>query len=266
VRRSVAASSQPSTCAGLRAPTMAAVTAGHAKVHATATLATLVPWRVAIGRIAFATARLRARPSPVKSGEPERQSSLGRDVARSAGKGSRQQPGRHGAVDDHAGVVRAAPRQLCCRHVAVDCRERRLQRVDMSQPLGRFELRGIMIRKTDCTHLPLGLQVEQRLPVLFKPRAILRRPVHLVEIDPLGSKPAQGGDDLGANAGGGADLLGHDHAIGFVPGQPTFREDKRSFAHRHVRQCLSDDFLGMSEAIHGGCIDPIDPAINCVAD
>jgi hypothetical protein len=71
----------------------------------------------------------------------------------------------------------------------------------MSQPLGSFELRHVMVRKTDCAHLSLGLQVEQRLPVLFEARAILRRPVHLVEIDPFGSKPAQGSHDLGANAG-----------------------------------------------------------------
>jgi hypothetical protein len=84
IRRSVAASSQPSTCAGLRAPTMAPVTAGHAKVHATVTSATLLSCRAAIGRTASARTRLRIRPSPVKSGDCERQSSLGRDLARSA--------------------------------------------------------------------------------------------------------------------------------------------------------------------------------------
>ena len=67
-------------------------------------------------------------------------------------EGSRQQPGCHGTVDDHAGVVRAAPWQLNCRHVAADGGERRLQRVDMAQPLGGFELRRIMIRKASATN------------------------------------------------------------------------------------------------------------------
>src|SRR5579859_4668169 len=42
---SEAASIQPSTCCGLRAPTMAPVTPGHASVHATAAAATVVRCR-----------------------------------------------------------------------------------------------------------------------------------------------------------------------------------------------------------------------------
>src|SRR4051812_37297642 len=45
----VAAPIQPSICAGDLAPTIAPVTPGHARVQATATAATVVSWRFAIG-------------------------------------------------------------------------------------------------------------------------------------------------------------------------------------------------------------------------
>ena len=69
-----------------------------------------------------------------------------------------------------------------------------------------------------------------------------------------------------ADAGRGADLFGHGHAIGFVPADPAFRKDKRPFADWDPGQCLPDDFLGVSEAVYGGCIDPIDSAMNRMAD
>src|SRR5271166_1235814 len=84
VRDKVAASIQPSTCTGLRAPTIAPVTPGHASVHATATAAAVVRCCSATWPIASATARLRFSASPLKSALRDRQSFVGRDAARSA--------------------------------------------------------------------------------------------------------------------------------------------------------------------------------------
>ena len=56
---SVDESIQPSTCAVLRASTIAPLTPGHARVQATATAATVVLWRAAIGVSACANSRFR---------------------------------------------------------------------------------------------------------------------------------------------------------------------------------------------------------------
>src|ERR1019366_2153953 len=74
-RSSDPAAIQPSTCSGLRAPTMAPVTPGDARVQATATADTVTPWRSAMGRSASRSAMLRERCGSVNSEERRRQSS-----------------------------------------------------------------------------------------------------------------------------------------------------------------------------------------------
>src|SRR5277367_7081890 len=54
VRDKLAASIQPLTCAGLLAPTIAPVTPGHARVHATATAPTSTLLRLAMSRMTSA--------------------------------------------------------------------------------------------------------------------------------------------------------------------------------------------------------------------
>jgi len=71
------------TCSGLRAPTMAAVTAGLCNVHATATAPGDVSWRRPIARNRSTNARLADNPGSLKSGWCLRQSSSGRVEIRS---------------------------------------------------------------------------------------------------------------------------------------------------------------------------------------
>ncbi len=73
--RREAAAIQPSTCSGLRAPTIAPVTPGQASVQATATAETETPCRAAIGRSASRSARLRERLGSWNCGPRLRQSS-----------------------------------------------------------------------------------------------------------------------------------------------------------------------------------------------
>ena len=80
----VAAGSQPSTCPGRRAPTMAPVTPGKGSVQAMATAAGVTPWRSATGPRAAARARLCDSAGSVKSGSSARQSPGSRRAARSA--------------------------------------------------------------------------------------------------------------------------------------------------------------------------------------
>ena len=89
---SEAASIQPSTCAGVRAPTMAPVTPGHASVHAIASAETEVSWRVAIRRSASRKARFRPSRGCWNSGARRRQSSSASDATRSAVKLSVSRP------------------------------------------------------------------------------------------------------------------------------------------------------------------------------
>jgi hypothetical protein len=59
--------------------------------------------------------------------------------------------------------------------------------VKISNPSARAmpKLRRIVVGQPDSAHFPFALQVEHGLPIILQWRVILRRPVHLIEIDPL---------------------------------------------------------------------------------
>jgi hypothetical protein len=92
VSETEAAPIQPSTCSGVLAPTIAPVTAGHARSHAMAIEATDVSCRLAIGRSASRRARLRPRSGCPNSGARRRQSSAANEDTRSAVKASVSRP------------------------------------------------------------------------------------------------------------------------------------------------------------------------------
>jgi hypothetical protein len=83
-----------------------------------------------------------------------------------------------------------------------------LQRIDVADGLRSRELRDIVIREADCADFPLGLEIEQRLPVQLDRRIVLRRPVHLVQIDALDLEPLERGLEFPAQARRRADALG----------------------------------------------------------
>ena len=87
-----AAPIQPSTCFGVRAPTIAPVTPGHASVHAMAIADTEVARRSAIERRASRSWRFRRRFGAWKSGARRRQSSSASAATRSAVKLSVSKP------------------------------------------------------------------------------------------------------------------------------------------------------------------------------
>ena len=66
----------------------------------------------------------------------------------------------------------------------------------MADPLGRCELRDIMVGQSDRAHLALLLEVEQSPPIIFDRCAVFRRPMHLVEGDTLDPESRQRGLDL----------------------------------------------------------------------
>src|SRR5262245_4154349 len=79
------ASIQPSTCFGLRAPTIAPVTAGAASAHATATAPTGDSWRAAIGRRAAAGGGVAWGLGVWEAGDREAQSAAATEGARGSG-------------------------------------------------------------------------------------------------------------------------------------------------------------------------------------
>ena len=88
----VAAAIQPSTWAAERAPTIAPVTPGQQRVHATATAATVIPCRSAIGFKASRSARFRSSLGGWNSSARRRQSSVASAAMRSAEKRSVRSP------------------------------------------------------------------------------------------------------------------------------------------------------------------------------
>src|SRR5579859_4331993 len=253
----LAASIQPSTWRGLRAPTIAPVTPGHASVQATATAATLVWRRSAMPRIASATARFRASAGALKLSFRDRQSLAG---------SAAQQAGLHRAIDDHTGPMRGAPGQFRRSDIAPDGGERWLQRIDMAQRLGDRQLRDIMVRQADGRDLALALEVEQRLPIGLEWRSIVGRPVHLVEIDMIDPQPAQRLLEFATDAGRGADAARHGVAVRRIRHQAAFREHIRTLALRNAGERFGDDLFGMAEAIDCGGVDPINAARHGMAD
>jgi hypothetical protein len=123
-----------------------------------------------------------------------------------------------------------------------------------------------MIGQAGGADLSLPLQLKQRSPVILDGAAVLGRPMHLVEIDPLDLQPPQRRFGLAADAVGRADAPRRRHAILFIPHQPAFGEDQRPRALRHVPQRLRDDLFGMAEPVDCGGVDPVDAARERVPD
>ena len=254
-----AAPIQPSTCSGLRAPTMAPVTPGQASVQAMAIEDTDVSWRFAIGPSASRRQQIppqsrllelgRAAP-PVIVGE--RRHAVGRE-------GVRQQAGLHRAVADHAGVDGSRTTgswSLAGR--AVDQRERRLQRIDVPDRLAARQQVDVEIRHADRTHLAFLDELHHRRPGIFDRRAALVRPVKLIEVDALDPEPPERRLAFAPNRIGRQDAPRLAHAIVLVPDEPAFREDERPLRVRDLAQQLSHDFFGVPEPVHGGGVDPVD--------
>src|SRR3970040_620076 len=91
----------------------------------------------------------------------------------------------------------------------------------MTEGFGGFQLRRIVIREADGTHLAFALEVEQRLPVAFERRVVLGRPMHLIEIDALDAAPLERVLELAPNAR----LPAYERQRArFVPHEPALRE------------------------------------------
>ena len=261
----LAAASQPSTCSGERAPTMAAVIGQHS-VHATAIAATDTPCfagdrpqRVAQREIPRQPVRLVLRSPPPPVVLREMRHAVG-------GERVGEEPRLHRAVDDHAGAVGGAPRDLARSDGSPDHRERRLQRLHVADALGLLEERRLVVRDTGPADLPLRHELQHLAPRLLDRRAALVGPVELVEVDRVDAEPPQRVLALLAQARrrGVPDRLLH--PVGLVPPQAALREDERPLRPGDVGERAADDLLRVAVPVHRGGVDPADPARHGVAN
>ena len=187
------ASRPPGQHCGL--PTMAPETPGQAIVHAAAAAAVVTPCRSATLAMAVATVRLASRCS-VKSSSLLRQSSSGKDATRSAENAPVSRPACIGeytitpvSCSRHQGSRSAPARRSIAENGG--CRVS-----TWPSCLGTLELGGVEVAEPDCAVEPLGLHVEQRLPVHLELDAVLGLPVHLHEVDRVGAETPQRCDHL----------------------------------------------------------------------
>src|SRR5271157_1863122 len=100
-------------------------------------------------------------------------------------EGIRQDSRRHRAVYDDARRVRDAPGKHGCRGVARDERERRLQRIDVTDSLTPLEQSGVEVAQANRPDLALVLEVAHLAPRILRRHARLIGPMDLIEVDAL---------------------------------------------------------------------------------
>ena len=177
-----------------------------------------------------------------------------------------QQARLHRAVDDDAGAVRLAPGNQIGGRAALDRGKRRLQAVHMPQRLRVLQLGQVMVRQPHRADLALALERQQRFPVAVQRCAVARRPVHLIEVDPLHAQTAQRILDLAPDAcrRAGAPWRGLRLRVG--PGQAALGEHVGALGRRHLRQRAAHDLFGMAQAVDRRGIDPVDAPVHRQAD
>src|SRR4029077_7982086 len=121
------------------------------------------------------------------------------------------------------------------------------------------------IRYAHRAHFSFFYQLQHRAPGIFYGRPFFVRPVKLIQINALDAKPLEGSFTLAANRFRCKDALSGLHGIFNVPAESALGEDKWALRSRQFAKHLSNDFLGMPQAVDGGCVDPIDAQVQGVS-
>src|SRR2546421_1705785 len=168
--------------------------------------------------------------------------------------------GSHGSVIDHADSLLLAIRENLRFNFSANDGVGRLQRSDGSDFLGALDLSDVKVRHANPAHLAFGLQRGESLPGLFDTGfAVLRRPVHLVEIDGVDLEAAETVLAFAAN-GNGTELL--PNFPFFIPAQNAFGENVGARAAPFLQRARYD-FFGVAQAVNGGSVDPVDAQFQC---
>ncbi len=145
-------------------------------------------------------------------------------------------------------------------------RERRLDRVDVADRLAALELLDVEVGDAEPARLPLVDELGHRPPRLLERRTGRPvGPVDLVEVDPLEAEAAQAVLALLADRRWTQVVL--DHAFGTPePAAPALREDEHVLASAVRLERAADDLLGVAEPVDSRRVDPVDAALDRVAD
>src|SRR5882724_3933778 len=108
-------------------------------------------------------------------------------------------------------------------------RERRLNRVDMTDGLGLPELVEREVADAGVTNLALVDQQAQLAPAVGERRARSIGPMELIEIDLVDAEPAERGLELAPNRRRGEVALGLAHGVFRIVQHTAFGEDERAF-------------------------------------
>ena len=162
--------------------------------------------------------------------------------------------------------MRGAPGNDVRGGLAMNQRERRLKRIDMANTLSPLEQPHVEVRDPAGTHLPLPDQARHLTPRLFHRRAERVRPVKLVQVDALDAEPAKRSLDFFTDRSRPKVALRLFEGPRWIRDHPAFRKDIGTLRGRELVQRMSDDLLGMAEAIDGCGVDPVDATGDRVLD
>src|SRR5262249_60956359 len=125
--------------------------------------------------------------------------------------------------------------------------------------------RGVKVRDGGAADLALVAQPDHLGPGVLDGRAALVGPVELIEIDALDAEPPQRRVALSSDRLRPQRSRRLNHRIGVVPDETAFGEDERTRARGTIAKQTPDDLFGVAEAVDGGCIDPVDAAVERLA-
>src|SRR5712691_6788823 len=169
--------------------------------------------------------------------------------------GSGEQAGGHGCVRDHPYSLFLAIGESLGFDLAADDGVGRLQGGDWGDFFGALDLRCAEIRNADPADFAFGFQCGESLPgFLDAGFAVIRRPVHLIEIDRVDVQAAKTVFAFAPN-GIRAEFLPNFALL--VPTQNAFGENVGTRATPFLQRAR-DDLFRVAYAVDGGRVDPID--------
>src|SRR5260370_3208692 len=172
-----------------------------------------------------------------------------------AGHGASEKSGSHWRVTDHPDSPLFAIGENFGFHFAADDGAGRVQGSDPYGSLGALDLCRVEIGNSDPADFAFGLQRGESLPGVFQAGfTIVWGPVPLVEIDVVGLQAAETVFAFPADRIG-TEFLPHFSLV--VPSQDALGENIGTRAAPFLQRAR-DDLFGVTQAVDGGSVDPVD--------
>src|SRR5215469_2993169 len=161
----------------------------------------------------------------------------------------------HGRIDDHPNVVPPDVWQFGLLDLARQDGVRRLEGSDGSDRLRPLHLSGAEIGNTEIAHLAFAREARHLGPAFFD-IFVGFRPVNLVEVDDVDFQAPQAGFTFTTN---GFSFQRAADLSFLVPHALTLGEDVGTRTAQV--KCAGDHLLGMTQAVNGSGVDPVNAEI-----